>query len=200
MSRRYKDSRIKKNLKLFEAAERLGISQSTLGAWESERKNPTLDNLVAMADLYEVSVDYLLGRDYPIIEAETPLDHSLLPILHGQPVYSRAHGWALVDSFEKVLITIAGKKVPFNEAGDLYRAVSLYPFFHRSDDEALNKPDLIPGLEVMLEPITADSTIGEQLRGNYTVKEGYVENQAGNRFTLDTYGYRWLAFNDKKKK
>ena len=199
MARRYKDARIKKNLKLFEAAERLCVSQSTLGAWESERKNPTLDNLIAMADLYEVSVDYLLGRDYPIIEAETPLDHSLLPILHAQPVYSKAYGWALVDSFEKVLIAMGYKKVPFDEAGELYRAVSLYPFFHATDEAALSKPDLIPGLEVMLEPITSDSTIGEQLRGNYIVKDGYVENQSGNRFPIDTYGYRWLAFFDNKK-
>ena len=27
----------------------------------------------------------------------------------------------------------------------------------------------------------------------------YVENQSGNRFPIDTYGYRWLAFYDNMK-
>ena len=59
--RNYKNARLRKNLKVIEAAKLLGVSQSTLSSWEAERKSPPIEKLIRMADLYEVSTDYLLG-------------------------------------------------------------------------------------------------------------------------------------------
>ena len=39
----------------------LGVSQPTLSAWEGERKNPSVESLIQMSELYGVSVDFLLG-------------------------------------------------------------------------------------------------------------------------------------------
>ena len=48
-----------------EVAERLGISQPSYIRYENGKAEPRLENLVKLADLFDVSVDYLLGRtDY----------------------------------------------------------------------------------------------------------------------------------------
>lgn len=41
----------------------LGIGNGTIGRWDASA--PTTDKLEAVADFFDVSVDYLLGRDEP---------------------------------------------------------------------------------------------------------------------------------------
>lgn len=43
-------------------AAKLGVSQSTVGGWESGTREPSFKTLMGIADLFGVSVDYLLGR------------------------------------------------------------------------------------------------------------------------------------------
>ena len=45
-----------------EVGQRLGISQPSYIRYENGSAEPTLENLVKIADLYDVSVDFLLGR------------------------------------------------------------------------------------------------------------------------------------------
>ncbi len=45
-----------------QVAEYLGISQPSYIRYENGQSEPTLTNLVKLADLFDVSVDYLLGR------------------------------------------------------------------------------------------------------------------------------------------
>ena len=63
MAKRFREARKMNGLKLTEAAQKLGVSQPTLSAWEGERKSPTLNGLERMANLYGVTTDYLLGRN-----------------------------------------------------------------------------------------------------------------------------------------
>lgn len=58
MPRQFKTARLINKLKVIEAAEKLGVSQLTLSAWEGERKSPGLDNLENMADLYGIIADW----------------------------------------------------------------------------------------------------------------------------------------------
>ncbi len=43
-------------------AEKLGISQPSYIRYESGTSEPTLENLTKIANILDVSVDYLLGR------------------------------------------------------------------------------------------------------------------------------------------
>lgn len=43
-------------------ALRLNISPKTIGSWEREERMPPADKLSTLADLFGVTVDYLLGR------------------------------------------------------------------------------------------------------------------------------------------
>lgn len=44
-------------------ADSLGITQPSYIRYEKGDSEPTLENLVKIADLFDVSVDYLLGRE-----------------------------------------------------------------------------------------------------------------------------------------
>lgn len=45
-----------------DVAAHLGIAQSSHIRYENGKAEPTLENLVKLADLFDVSIDYLLGR------------------------------------------------------------------------------------------------------------------------------------------
>jgi len=57
-----KDLRQEHALSQKELADRLGVSRSTVAMWETSSSQPDLHTLAALADLFQVSVDYLLGR------------------------------------------------------------------------------------------------------------------------------------------
>lgn len=45
-----------------EVARRIGVTPTTISAYEHSEINPSLNNLIALADLYHTSTDYILGR------------------------------------------------------------------------------------------------------------------------------------------
>ena len=49
-------------------------------------------------------------------------------------------------------------------------------------------------IRVWVEPISKDEVLRQEMRGWYTVKDRFVENEFGQRFYKDTYGNKWLAF------
>lgn len=57
-----KKARCKKNMTQEYVAEQLGVSRQAVSKWESEVTSPNTSNIVALADLYDVSVELLLER------------------------------------------------------------------------------------------------------------------------------------------
>ncbi|WP_141433925.1 helix-turn-helix domain-containing protein [Bacillus sp. 03113] len=55
--------RKKNNWSQQDAADRLGIAKSTYAGYESGYRRPPLQALIQIADLFDVSIDYLLGRE-----------------------------------------------------------------------------------------------------------------------------------------
>lgn len=43
-------------------ADELGVAQSTIANWEGGRREPNHETLVKLADFFQVTVDYLMGR------------------------------------------------------------------------------------------------------------------------------------------
>ncbi len=62
LSVRLKEVRIMRKRKLKEAAACLGIQVRSYQAYESGEREPGVKNLIALADFYDVSLDYLMGR------------------------------------------------------------------------------------------------------------------------------------------
>lgn len=61
-SERLKNLRKQANFTQVEVAEKLGISQPAYASWERGVKKPTQENLVKIAQILNVSVDYLVGN------------------------------------------------------------------------------------------------------------------------------------------
>ena len=59
---RLRDLRDSNKLTQREIATQLGIKQPSYIRYENGKSEPTLECLVKIADLFDVSVDYLLGR------------------------------------------------------------------------------------------------------------------------------------------
>ena len=60
---RLRDLRMKNKYTQQNMADLLGISLNAYQKYEQAERSPSLDTLVKIADLFEVSTDYLLGRD-----------------------------------------------------------------------------------------------------------------------------------------
>ncbi|GAE24634.1 HTH-type transcriptional regulator AnsR [Halalkalibacter wakoensis JCM 9140] len=63
MLKRLAELRKDKNWSMQETADRLGIAKSTYAGYESGYRMPSIQALIELADLYDTTVDYLLGRE-----------------------------------------------------------------------------------------------------------------------------------------
>ena len=58
-----KELRLKKGLTQTELGEKVGVKQSTFTNWENGKREPNFETIIKIADLLEVSVDWLFGRE-----------------------------------------------------------------------------------------------------------------------------------------
>ena len=56
--------RYKYNFSQTDVAKQIGVTPATISAYENQDRNPSLDKLIALADIFHVSTDYILGRTY----------------------------------------------------------------------------------------------------------------------------------------
>ena len=59
--------RKQRNMSQLKLASAIGVSRSTVAMWENGSSQPDNSMLIKLSELFNVSVDYLLGRD------ETPV-------------------------------------------------------------------------------------------------------------------------------
>lgn len=64
---RIKELRMSNNMTQPDVAKKLGITRSSVNAWEMGISTPSTMYLVELADLFSVSTDYLLGREYKMV-------------------------------------------------------------------------------------------------------------------------------------
>ena len=63
-----KQARQSRNVTQETLAERLGVSRQTISNWENNRSYPDIVSIIALSDLYGVSLDALLKGDPKMIE------------------------------------------------------------------------------------------------------------------------------------
>ena len=61
-SKRLKELREERHLTQKELSQKLNVSQTTVAKWEAGDREPCFDMLVKLADFFECSADYFLGR------------------------------------------------------------------------------------------------------------------------------------------
>ncbi|MGN0804972.1 MAG: helix-turn-helix domain-containing protein [Candidatus Coproplasma sp.] len=58
-----KELRLEQHLSQKELGAILGFCNQTISFWESAKREPDLDSLIAIAKYFNVSIDFLLGLD-----------------------------------------------------------------------------------------------------------------------------------------
>ena len=83
-----KELRKQKHLTQKDLAKLMHVSQQTIGAWETERAIPGSDTLALLANLFNVSTDYLLGRDTKEDDLQTAdlADDDTIFTFEGKPI------------------------------------------------------------------------------------------------------------------
>lgn len=56
----------------IQAAEKLGVSRQTIGRWEQGVSSPSMENLIALSELYGVPIDALVKDDWVPPEEKPP--------------------------------------------------------------------------------------------------------------------------------
>ncbi len=77
--------REEKNMQQKEVAARLNRTPACISSWETGKTEPSIDDLARLADLFDVSLDYLMGRsdEYNVIKEirdVSPLHNNLLKL------------------------------------------------------------------------------------------------------------------------
>ena len=62
MADRLIELREKNRLTQSAVASRIGVTPALISAYEKTERNPSIDKLIALADVYHTSTDYILGR------------------------------------------------------------------------------------------------------------------------------------------
>ena len=62
IGQRFRDLRKQKRMSQTELAKSAGVSQTTVTAWETGKAEPSSSAVSKLADIFNVTTDYLLGR------------------------------------------------------------------------------------------------------------------------------------------
>ena len=200
MPYRFKEARLQAGLTTVQLAQKMGVTQAAVSQWDSGKKVPGIETVSRLADLYGVTVDYLLGRVNTLGNANIPterLDTSTLPILHGKPVWDPQYGWGTVNAIQKNVVFMEGQKIPFEELNELCVLPPAFTVGYHPYGAPVAHEDLKKYTQLWIEPILPDSFSRDELRGWYKIHGFYAENEYGTRFLFDTYGSKWLAFEQK---
>ena len=66
--------RTENNISQVELAKKLSLSKNSINAYEKGRAEASIDTLIKIADIFNVSIDYLVGRedDFGIVQSSAP--------------------------------------------------------------------------------------------------------------------------------
>lgn len=68
IGQRLKQARTEREMTQEALAERLGVSRQTISSWENNRSYPDIVSLIALSELYNLSLDGLLKGDKKMVE------------------------------------------------------------------------------------------------------------------------------------
>lgn len=68
IGKKLKNARIEAGLTQEKAAEKIDVSRQTISNWENEKSYPDIVSVIALSDLYSVSLDELLKGDQKMAE------------------------------------------------------------------------------------------------------------------------------------
>lgn len=153
---RVKELREKKGLQQKELSFDLGVSQPTISDWESGRKIPSAKSTLKLAEYFNVSVDYLLGRDESGHLSEVNSKRFSSPNIASQedvvtfyPIGTVAAGYGEI-AFEELIddpIDVPVSYLKGRPKSDYFllrvTGDSMYPLYHEGDHVLVLRQDTL---------------------------------------------------------
>lgn len=89
----------------LEMAEKLGVTKGAVGMWETDKRKPDYDVLIKIADLFNVSADYLLSHHISNISNENvhEIDEISLRMLNTFKLLDEDYKDILIGEAKKLL-------------------------------------------------------------------------------------------------
>lgn len=106
---RLKEVRKKRKLTQYQAAEKMGLSRGQLANYEQGSREPDYDTLLKIANFYNVTTDYLIGKsDDPRLtaeEAERVINEykEIIDILEGLPEDKKEEKIAQIKAYARFI-------------------------------------------------------------------------------------------------
>jgi len=198
MQNRYRQVREELEWSRAQMAEKMGVDSTTVGNWETGKRQMTLEKLMFMSEVTGFTVHYLLGFDDVQVDWTKPLSKEALAVMHKVPVWTVSYGWGLVNNAERTLVFADLKTMEIAAVQEpIYGFPPVLAYSLYGAGEPLTRIEVEYRNTVWVEPITLDIELSVELRGWYHLHEKrLVQNEFGHRFYLDAYGVKWLAFED----
>lgn len=78
LGKRLAELRKKNHYKQSDLVERLNVSQQVISNIERDKTEPDIEFLKGVADLYNLSLDQLIGRDFMPVESDDELERQII--------------------------------------------------------------------------------------------------------------------------
>lgn len=147
------------NMSQLKLATAIGVSRSTVAMWENGSSQPDNSMLIKLSELFNVSVDYLLGRD------ETPSS----PTSNGTwiPVLGHVQEGLPVDAIQDIIDYEDISQISKN--GSEYFALqvkgaSMEPKFSEGDVVIVKKQDTAEDGEIVIALVNGDEATIKKLK------------------------------------
>ena len=70
IGKRLKDMRLEMGMSHQELGDMIGVTKVSICGYENGTRTPSLETFCILADIFETTTDYLLGREVPVISEE----------------------------------------------------------------------------------------------------------------------------------
>ena len=132
---RLKTLRETRGISQTEFAKSFGVAQSTVGGWESGARKPNLEITEKIADFFNVSCDYLIGRaDFENFEPSITEEFTSFPII-GDVAAGYEH--IALEDWEGETIDIHNSYLHGRKKEDFFvlkiKGDSMFPQYHEGD-------------------------------------------------------------------
>ncbi|WP_175417957.1 MULTISPECIES: LexA family transcriptional regulator [unclassified Marinitoga] len=168
-SQRIKDLRERKGLKQMDLANMLNVGRSTVSSWELGKSEPNLEIIKQLSEIFDVSVDFLLGIDNKIKNIEdNKLSLKQIPV-YGYVAANSQHGEVAYEELLDFIVIPEGMRGDF---GLIIKGDSMEPRLKDGDIAV-----------VLKQPILENGEIGVIIiNGNEGVVKKYYQSE--NAITL----------------
>ena len=194
-----------------------------VSAWETGNRTPTIEAAQAMAELFNVSVEYILGQtNVPNENTNTAevsplstekLDFDTLASYHGTPVYvvfphkEHMDCWAIVDSRspKKIVLRTINEDVEVTRNNFPY---NIYPkALDELDNSALQRRNRLGVVQVIdsrkpvyLKVTSPDIEVNAAYNGWYTISKNkmFLQGDKGQIFPISGLGFTYNCYTSNR--